>query len=428
MSWRDKLANQLYQATFRGIPFFVQESERATGRNTVIDDLVPQNDKEEHIPYVADNGIAIDKFDITGYVIANFDNDFDYFENRDALINALRTQGTGELNHPFYGIKQVRLIGQAQITESLSEGGIARFKMSFAEVKDIEPVKTSDFQNKVKDRAKADLAIVGENFTKNWYTGGLFQNVAAQSFKNMLKNLNSIVRDIKGVVNANISNTIADIADAINQVDSLIDLPFDTFTLISNTVSKLVSLCQYGVETVEGGVEGLIKIETGIAALIGISNQLQTDPLAQGFIPDEQTGNVRLIDATFKAALVGAGAEIGIDTNFISQSYMEKYSGLFADAIDDLLTQLGELDNADDIFQAVEDIRGVYIDNLMERISGLKKEKDYPVRPEIKSALCLAYDLYADIEREQEIIDRNKLSVRHPGFLPAGELLKVLNE
>ena len=45
MSWRDKLSNQMMQATFRGVPFYVQDSERQTGRNTVIDLLVPAEDK-----------------------------------------------------------------------------------------------------------------------------------------------------------------------------------------------------------------------------------------------------------------------------------------------------------------------------------------------------------------------------------------------
>jgi len=299
--------------------------------------------------------------------------------------------------------------------------------MVFAEVKDIEPVKTSDFQNKVKDRVAVDFGIAEKNFTDGWYTGGLFQNSSSQALKDMLKGINSVVRDIKGVANANISNTIADLTDFINQVDQIIDLPFETFTMITQAAGKIVSLCQFGLETAGGAVEGLIKIATGISSLVGIIGALGHDPDAQGFIPDEQRDNINLLDATFKTVLIGTAAEIGIDTNFISQTEMNLYAGLLTDEIDALLTQVGDL-GQDDLFAAIEDIRSVYIDNLLERIAGLKKEKDYMLKPEIKSVMGLAYDLYEDIDREQDIIDRNKLLIRHPGFLPAGEILKVLNE
>jgi len=44
---------------------------------------------------------------------------------------------------------------------------------------------------------------------------------------------------------------------------------------------------------------------------------------------------------------------------------------------------------------------------------------------EVQPALALAYDLYESVDREGEIIARNRL--RHPGFVPV-EKIKVLTQ
>jgi prophage DNA circulation protein len=46
----------------------------------------------------------------------------------------------------------------------------------------------------------------------------------------------------------------------------------------------------------------------------------------------------------------------------------------------------------------------------------------------VKSILVLAYEQYGDVEREEEIFLRNKILIKHPGFLPGGEVLEILSE
>ena len=54
-------------------------------------------------------------------------------QERDALIEALEAYGPGELIHPKYGMLNVVVVGRVSIRESHSEGGIARFAITFAE-------------------------------------------------------------------------------------------------------------------------------------------------------------------------------------------------------------------------------------------------------------------------------------------------------
>ena len=46
--------------------------------------------------------------------------------------------------------------------------------------------------------------------------------------------------------------------------------------------------------------------------------------------------------------------------------------------------------------------------------------------PTTRNSLALAHELYASVDREQDIIDRN--NVRHPGFVPGGVALEVLTD
>lgn len=133
MSWRESLVwadatDQLKKkASFRGATFFVSDSEASVGRRNVTHQY-PFRDEV----YIEDLGLDIDEFNITGYVVQNLDNAYDYFAERDALITALKEPGPGQLWHPFLGSKLVSLVGKAEISESFGEGGIARFTMTFA--------------------------------------------------------------------------------------------------------------------------------------------------------------------------------------------------------------------------------------------------------------------------------------------------------
>jgi prophage DNA circulation protein len=101
-----------------------------------------------------------------------------------------------------------------------------------------------------------------------------------------------------------------------------------------------------------------------------------------------------------------------------------------ADAIEALLIRLGEQTTLDtnDMFIALEDLRALLFAALLEKGAELKRTVDYTVPNAVTTVLNVAYNLYEDIDREQEIYDRNVAIARHPGFLPSGDKIKVLEE
>lgn len=427
MSWRDNLL----EASFRGVKFYVKSSEFSCGRNTIIDELTPVDKDTEHRSYVQDNGAMPDQFRITGYVIANYDNKFEYFKERDLLIEALKKfdkeQSGGQLIHPFYGTKQVNVVGQVKITETFDEGGIATFDMLFAEKVGIDPVKTADYGTQVNDKSDKTRDQAGTTFTENFESGKPLSSYSADTLKTCLQEINSNIQDIINIPTDVINTAMSEIAAYIAIVDQIIDLPATIITTMQQTVDKIGDLVAYGIETIEGATLGLYTYLTGQSALTVIENTMGIQNSDFGYIPAEQTENVYAIENLYKALLLAEAVDIGINTNFVSQEEMSSFAETLTDLIDDFLLLLGARDNTDALYQVIEDMRGVYMKNLFDRITGLKKEIDYEVPATVKPALVLAYEKYEDIDREQEIIDRNIYKIIHPGFLPSGEILKVLD-
>jgi prophage DNA circulation protein len=96
----------------------------------------------------------------------------------------------------------------------------------------------------------------------------------------------------------------------------------------------------------------------------------------------------------------------------------------------DLMTELGDTVVADplidrDLFVALEDVRATLSEHLTRTGQNLPAITTF-TPPETMPALVIAWELYGDITRANEIIDRNR--IRHPNFVPGGVPLEVLSE
>ncbi|WP_347505856.1 DNA circularization protein [Pseudomonas anguilliseptica] len=119
MGWRDEYR----PGAFRGVPFHLKNSTRTGGRRTVLNEY-PLRDK----PDTQDMGRKARQFNLVMTVIGQ-----DYMAKRDQLIEALETQGSGTLMHPFYGEMQVAVLGDYSVEESTEQGGMARISQNFVE-------------------------------------------------------------------------------------------------------------------------------------------------------------------------------------------------------------------------------------------------------------------------------------------------------
>lgn len=114
------ILENLNVASFRGARFLIKSHSASGGRKTVNHEY-PNSDRR----FVEDLGELQETFSIQG--IIHGDN---YFQDRDALITALKTPGVGELSHPFFGT--IQCVAQPfTLVEDTTTLGIAKFSMTF---------------------------------------------------------------------------------------------------------------------------------------------------------------------------------------------------------------------------------------------------------------------------------------------------------
>lgn len=125
MSWRD----QLLPASFRGVPFEVDDRGGVTGRRLVVDEY-----PERNLPGIQDLGLRTNRLTISAFVLGD-----DYLARSQALMDACEREGAGELVHPSHGRVWVRC-DVSQWSESPGSGGLRRFSLTFVEVAQIEGI------------------------------------------------------------------------------------------------------------------------------------------------------------------------------------------------------------------------------------------------------------------------------------------------
>lgn len=437
MSWKDRLL----PASFRGVPFFVDVSEYETGRRLEVHNL----SGPDEAPYVEDLGPDLDVFTITGYIIQPVAND-DYFEQRNNLIAAVKKFGTGKLIHPYYGVKIVAPVSRVRFTETISEGGIARFSVSFADVREKKvPVRTSDNQSQVDDTADTANNYAADNFGNRYSTNGTFQEQTTNVFGEILTSYMNAMNSIQSLTTEITAQSISVVSQALVNIDNVIDSPCDVANTLLGAANQFKNILGFGIETITGGIVGLCSSTVrgvqnyinpdaleevfGTSGINAVTDVINSDPTSGGFVSDEQDDNVIALRDMSDVFLCSTVSQIAIRTSFDSQESLLFYMNKIANKISDVLDRVGEDEDRDnnDIYTALEDIRNNLVKELLDRSTSLRKTVSYEVGSGVESALTLAYDLYEDIDRLEDITNRNRPAVVHPGFLPNGSNINVLD-
>jgi prophage DNA circulation protein len=470
MSFREKLTwagNEKGKASFRGASFFLEDSEAVVGRrihmhypsvNTKNIDIDAEMNvkgkkrrkkRRNNSLYAADLGPEADGFRITGYIIQNLGNNFDYFVERDILISALKTRGPGTLIHPLYGTMQVSLKEPAKITESMTkEIGIARFEMLFVQY--IAPIfkqQKPDYKEKVDESALKTINTALDAFTDKMNTYGSFLTSLIGPITQTMNLMQNAVNSVKGAIASTINTALSTINTAISLINTVLNAPCDLANLFLDAAQSIKSLVGLAGEVVQGGIIGAcsgqlrgdVTTMTGdeIPETIGSSiceemadiAIFDSDDLES--VPTEQQNNLDLISTMAQVSVVTTIVQIGIRIDFSNQQDMENIIYKILEAFDNLINRLGSAnDEIEDpaLFADVCLLRADFVDSMYKKNTDLAKQINYEVPPGIQSVLELAYKQYTDIEREDEIFQRNKNVIKHPGFLPGGEEIRILNE
>lgn len=393
MAWRD----ELQAASFRSASFKVNTSDLQSGRR-VVEHEYPQRDE----PYGEDLGRQARSFTLDAFVLGA-----DYLAQKTALLDACERAGPGELIHPYYGSRQV-LCTSVRIREAINDGGVARFSLTFNEAGQQQfPTATTDLQAAVEKAADTVLQSMEESFAEQFNVLQQPQFVLDQAVAFM----DASITQMQTIADS-ILNPVADFQQSINDFKSGIDNLMATPGRMANRFKQTL-----------GALTGsLNRSPESINALQGLATQFIANDTAPVITPSRKQAqnNQRALNQMVQGMALVETLRLSSDVAFDS----------FDDAISvrvQLLERFDvlELEAADDVFLAMQALRSVFSQAVPKPDQSLPRIVEY-VPVQTLPALVIAYDVYGDATREQDIINRNKNKIAHPGFVSGEESLEIL--
>lgn len=374
--WKDNLR----EASFRGVPFFYESTGVDGGRRTQTHEFA-YRDK----PYTEDLGRKAQEIPIEAYVLGD-----DYMTVRDNLLKACNEEGPGELIHPYYGAIQVNC-QVISIRESTSEGRIARISLQFIEAGEkYFPDGTLDRSAAVEPAAEKLDATAADDFAGTFSVEGAPEIVGFSAITEIIKLANMLSQ-------FSFESSLTSLLREPFRLASAIQSAFDNLTKNDNKGSKntpsktLLEACSYG-------------------------NRI---PSTSKSIKQSQINNNNnaIVDLVRRSAISAASRD-AVDTKFDTRNEAELIRNTIADAID----SQAETTSSMPVYLGLTDMRAVLVQAVPQE--GLPDLVSVMIKRSV-SSLVLAYELYEDAKRGDEIVTRNR--IRHPGFVgPAN--IQVISE
>lgn len=342
---------------------------------------------------------------------------------KQALIDELETPGVKILSHPTWGEMRVRVDGRQRISEQLSTLGRVSVSFVFTEAGDPTPY-TFDPEQITAYVEDARTAI--DAAAEKW---SLFDQIEefVQAAINKIEAANTALRQSRGRVAARMA-VVDDLAGAIDDLDNnlqaLANTPGQIANQFRNLVEQIMQLIANNVPTTRGKPRATqIALDTcRDLVAFGADDPEEYEPATETPQRTAHKATMASINTMVRSAAV-------VETSLVlTQLAFE--SADEAAAARDLMTEFGdtivESEEVDrDLFVALEDVRATLSTHLTATAQNLPKITAY-TPPETMPALVIAWELYGDITRADEIIDRN--SIRRPNFVPGGVPLEVLSE
>lgn len=404
-TWRDKLrrvrlrdGRVLIGASFRGVPFFVDDSEREGGRRTVPHQF-PFRDR----PYIDDLGRRMRVFSVEGYVLGE-----DYVAQRDQLLDALENQaGPGELVHPYHGVRRA-ICSQLQVRESRLEGRMARFTLEFQEAEDVSTPTEADDAPQRTD-ASADAVVEAS-------TDELEDSLSVEGQPSFA--LASVTDEVRGVSDA-MDEALAPLVDAAQEW-ARIDQELQA---ISAEAESLIRSPRQLVDALVGAMRSTVEtaadIPRDIMRALLDSYDVRSPPSAIGDTDTRKTerDNQSAVGDGVRRVMLAEAARLAPRVDHDSEDDAISDRDRILERIDEQSRTSGPATYAALVQLRADVTRAVPGNRELARIVTEQRNEPTP-------ALVLSYQLYGHTRNERDIVRRNRL--QHPGF--AVGRLRVLSD
>jgi prophage DNA circulation protein len=373
-------SENLDSASFRDVPFLIPaELSTEGGRKKVVHEFVNSNRRA-----VEDLGRYQKVFRIRG-IITN--NDGQYFERRNALINALEKSTAGVLSHPFFG--KIKVVpDKYTVTESFSSLGRADFSMKFFRAEDrIAPLADAFTAFNVRNQEEVVIEFVGEEIVEKFRVSAAFPfNFSAST--NLLEKIGNEFDSITNTFQrglAEIDNFSRELIDFRNSILRLVNLPQQLVNSMTNLYNSVVLLAETPAEaflTLEkffpfGDTDPLIPLTTAeriekLANRTLLNQFMQVGALALAY---ERTVNIDFFTIR----------EIDVYSEKLNAQYNKVFPGLTNEDLASALTELRVTANE-------------FLD--IQRLN-VKKIVDFETGP--TTAQALTYRLYGSVDDAERL-------------------------
>jgi prophage DNA circulation protein len=429
MSWRDELQT----ASFRGAEFAVADAETLFGRRNVLHEY-PLRDN----PFTEDLGKKAREYTINAFVIGD-----DYTSARDALMSAIEDDETpGTLVHPTLGSMLV-IPKDCRVKFNNKEGGIEYFALTFVEAgSDALPSFGADTSFLSEATALTSIDSFSEHFSNTFNVVGLPDFLHTSALQNLIGTSSStaagggtdFVSSIENIFKAGSFGSDNEDYTAIKNMlknfeSSASDDIYEPETLAEN-VTEIVSKTSdvyVNKDTTDNFVD---TVRPNDPLMTALEAQKRLQAFGSTFIAPPLTTPERIQESENTIQLVNLVVNVSLAQIVIIMSQIDFPSR--QDAVDtrnavDVYFQaqiLNLADRGEDVpYEALNKARSAMIKDVNSRASTLKNKK-YVTTADPMPAIVFAYDQYEDAERDEEIVQRNR--IRNPVFIPQYSRVEIL--
>ncbi|UUE37973.1 DNA circularization N-terminal domain-containing protein [Pectobacterium aroidearum] len=423
--------NHLHQASFRGVPFAVVAADGAFGRRQALHEY-PYRDSA----WVEDIGRSTRKMTLNGFLIqgsAKY-NAPDVIKQRESLIAACETLGSGTLIHPTLGELTVSIPeGGLRISESMDSGRIFEFSLTIIEsgLKVFAITGNSAAATLVKDGFLKTVSTAALTFIAQVKGEMRSATQAIKTIKNVanfwVNMVNSTVSEVTNLGNTlrstfgserygryNRGNTDSDNYQSLtNQVMAQGVVDRESILEKTNDVRNASSIEGFA-DAVNAAVVAILNSSGGLEDRVRALENLTTlsDSTLYATEADRNVSDsaVIFIMVLCTAAMVSAAVEY----NPSSSDEATALQNRVCEKLDDALVNVGNR-GEDDVYAQLLELRKSFIDAMRIKSGTLASVMQVTV-PKTLPSLTLANRLYQDATRSDELIQET--NPRHPAFMP----------
>lgn len=392
MSWRD----QLRKASFRGVEFGVQTRDQAGGRRVSVEDL-PRGET----PITEDMGSIAGSLRIRAFLVGS-----DYLERAAVLTEALGRKGPGRLVDPWVGEKWMHCV-QWNRTERQDRGGYCEVQMFLQESGTIrEQGEAARSPVGEMDESAEAMSQAGEDAATDGLQVAGASEFARDPIAEAARTVGGLLKPLEVF-----SDLAADAAAQADRVNNLIA----TASTLATAPADFASALRVAIDSLSGTFTNALGALFAYETIFGVSTTATGGSSSQSKQADR---NGEIAAGLARQLAVAGAARAAVRVEWAARSDA-------VDARDRILLEIdSEADLAEDgAYLALQDLRAKVVDLVPPPDQDLPWVGTVTLQRSVPSTV-LAYQEYGDIEREAEIAGRNK--VGHPGFMPPGVPLEVL--